>query len=106
MLRGTAVLMSTVASLLQYWAVDRPVIDETGLQGLYNVDIKLPPIDLSAITGAAAPPADRSTPAMAADPALNPLFESLEEQLGLKLKPGRGLVEVLVIDSVERPSPN
>ena len=35
-----------------------------------------------------------------------PLFTALEEQLGLKLVPSKGQVNVLVIDQMERPSPN
>ena len=34
------------------------------------------------------------------------LSTALEEQLGLKLVPSKGLVDVLVIDQMERPSPN
>jgi uncharacterized protein (TIGR03435 family) len=34
------------------------------------------------------------------------LFDALEEQLGLKLESGKGPVEVIVIDHVERPSGN
>jgi uncharacterized protein (TIGR03435 family) len=34
------------------------------------------------------------------------LFDALQEQLGLKLELGKGPVEVIAIDHVERPSPN
>jgi uncharacterized protein (TIGR03435 family) len=34
------------------------------------------------------------------------LFTALEEQLGLKLEPAKGPVQVLVIDHVEMPSAN
>jgi uncharacterized protein (TIGR03435 family) len=34
------------------------------------------------------------------------IFTALEEQLGMRLRSATGPVEVLVIDHVERPSPN
>jgi uncharacterized protein (TIGR03435 family) len=34
------------------------------------------------------------------------LYSPIQEQLGLKLEPGRGSVEALVIDSAQKPSDN
>jgi len=34
------------------------------------------------------------------------LFTAVQEQLGLKLVPGRGQTQVLVVDHVEQPSPD
>jgi uncharacterized protein (TIGR03435 family) len=34
------------------------------------------------------------------------IFTALEEELGLKLVPSKGPVRVLIIDHIERPSPN
>jgi hypothetical protein len=40
-----------------------------------------------------------------ANPDLPSFVTALREQLGLKLERARGLVDVVVIDSVERPTP-
>ena len=39
-------------------------------------------------------------------PSVNRSIVALEERLGLKLESGRGPVEMLVIDHIERPSEN
>jgi len=71
--------------------VGRPVSDETGL-GTQGFDYELRWAPVTSTTDAAV-----SGPS---------IFTALEEQLGLKLVPREGAVEVLVIDRIERPSGN
>lgn len=71
--------------------VDRPVIDMTGLEGIY--DIRLEFAEIKSAFGSP-------------DPHAPELFTALTEQLGLRLESRRGPVDVLVIDSVERPTPD
>jgi uncharacterized protein (TIGR03435 family) len=68
--------------------VNRTVIDRTGLTGGFDIMLKGEP----AGTG----PGDL----------LPPLKPALESQLGLTLRDAKGPVEILVIQSVERPSEN
>jgi uncharacterized protein (TIGR03435 family) len=83
--------MSEVARLLTNEA-GRLVVDRTGLPGLYDLELSWTPFNGSADT-----PADADGVGM---------FTALQEQLGLKLEPSTGPVDVLVIDAVERPTPD
>lgn len=74
----------------------RIIVDKTGLIGGFDLELEFTP-DPSAAGG---------QPAAVSDTTLPSLFTALEEQLGLKLVPERRPVEVLVIDSVERPTDN
>ena len=65
------------------------VEDKTGLTGVYDFTLHFSASD--------PPPQDSTEPS---------LYTALEEQLGLKLEPVKGPVQVLVIDHVERPSEN
>jgi uncharacterized protein (TIGR03435 family) len=77
----------------------RLVIDRTGLTGRYNVSLKFTP---DAIT---LRPALRSEYPQI-DPEGPSLSTALKEQLGIKMKTQSEKVEVLVIDHVERPTPD
>ena len=79
---------------------DRPVLDETGLTGTYDFDLQWAPESLTA----RAKPGDNSS--IDSGPAGPSLFTALEDQLGLKLEPGKDHVDVLVIDHVAPPSAN
>jgi uncharacterized protein (TIGR03435 family) len=76
----------------------RDVIDKTGITGRYNLDLTWSADDRAApsAAGASTSPADTGPS----------IFTALQEQLGLKLEPGKGPVQVLVIDHVEMPSEN
>jgi uncharacterized protein (TIGR03435 family) len=82
--------------------VGRKVIDRTGLSGSFDLDVAFA-VDQLAPAGQA--PLD-APPLSPIDPSGPSIFTALQEQLGLKLESERGPVEVLVIDSVERPTPD
>jgi uncharacterized protein (TIGR03435 family) len=83
---------------------NRVVIDATGLKGSYDFTLNWTPDDvhIAQFSGAGQGPANTS----AADSSRPSFFTALQEQLGLKLESRKAPVEVLVIDHVERPSPN
>jgi uncharacterized protein (TIGR03435 family) len=75
--------------------VERVIVDKTGLTGSF--DIKLTYEDEEVRRLFPGPGQPREAPS---------LFTALEEQLGLKLESSRGPVDVVVIDSAERPTPD
>ncbi len=81
----------------------RPVIDKTGLTGTFDVHLRWARDPEPASIRA---PDDPDTPAPAAAATAPSLATALEEQLGLKIEAGRGPVEYLIVDHVERPSGN
>lgn len=79
-------------------ALDRPVLDKTGIAGRFNFHMEY---GIDQATDRL-----RSDGAGAGDPVGPSIFTAVQEQLGLKLVPDRGPHEYLVIDSAERPSEN
>lgn len=88
--------MNMMTDWLSYFSEldNRIVIDETGLKG--NYDWVLNGVSQQPQGADGAPPDE--TPIS--------IFTALQEQLGLKLEPRKAPVPVLVIDHVEKPSPN
>jgi len=88
-------------SFLQSLVLDRPVVDQTGLTGRYDLTLTFTPDD-SLFHGH--PPAFPK-PAEGVEAAPN-LFDAIQQQLGLKLTAEKTEVDVLAIDHVEKPSAN
>jgi uncharacterized protein (TIGR03435 family) len=96
-LRAGNITMAALAGALRTY-VGREVVDRTGLSGEYDFDLQFA---AQPTTG----PADSGIPVAPLDEAAS-VFTALQEQLGLKLESTRGPVELMVIDSAERPTEN
>src|ERR1700722_3495747 len=85
--------MSSFAEYVQSSFLDKPVIDQTGLDGRYDFQLHWQP-------GLAAdvPPSD-------AEP-LPDIVTAFQQQLGLKLQATRAAGANLVIDKLEKPTAN
>lgn len=81
--------------------VDRPVIDKTGLTGRYDIHLEYAITGAMRVNGGEAP--DLTLPA---DPAGASMFSAVQSQLGLRLVSEKAPIDVIVVDSVERPSEN
>jgi len=73
----------------------RPVVDKTGLTGQYDFTLRWSPFDPT--------PEPASIDSTEQQPSL---FAALQEQLGLRLIPGKEQMEVIVVDSADKPSEN
>jgi uncharacterized protein (TIGR03435 family) len=89
--------LDELARFLSLNVVERPVINRTGLPGHFSMDFdytRAVSTPLSAATGAP----DASTPAGTS------IFTSLPEQLGLRLTATTTPLEVVVVETIERPT--
>jgi uncharacterized protein (TIGR03435 family) len=94
-LRAGNITMNALANALRTYA-GREVVDRTGLTGEFDFDLQFTDTP-------ARPSADAAIPVAPLDDAAS-VFTALQEQLGLKLEPTRGPVELMVIDNAERPT--
>lgn len=93
--------LSAFSKLLNL-VLDRPVIDKTGIAGRFDIHLEFTLDQVTPGLLGLAP----DTSAAASEPTGPTIFTAIQEQLGLKLQPAKGPVELLIIDHVERPSTN
>ena len=97
--RSMAELATALSNLTNTGSsLGRLIVDRTGLAGAYDADLRFTP------DNAPTPGLQPGSPAIDSDgPSI---FTALQEQLGLKLEPARAPVDVLVVQRVERPTPD
>jgi uncharacterized protein (TIGR03435 family) len=83
----------------------RPVIDNTNMQGVFDFHVEWTR-DTNVSISPTAPSGAAPLPPPPDAPSGPSMFTAVQEQLGLKLDSGKGPVEVIVIDSVQKPSDN
>ena len=98
---GRSVSLEQLATMLAP-RVGRVVVNRTGLDGLVDSDLEWGLDEAQAAALASLTPPGAAPPA--ADPSRPGIFTALQEQLRLRLASAVGPVDVLVIDSVERPT--
>jgi uncharacterized protein (TIGR03435 family) len=86
--------MAELARILHLPDTGRTVLDKTGLAGSFDAELTFAPEPLPGF------------PRLPGSENGVSLFTALQEQLGLKLAPDRGPVEILVIDGAEHPTGN
>ena len=94
----TAQLVLTLANI-----IGRPVINNTGLTRQFDIDLE---VSLQGLDGLVGLRALGTSTTVASDNMAPSILTALPQHLGLKLKPGKGPVEVLVIEHAEKPSEN
>jgi uncharacterized protein (TIGR03435 family) len=104
-LAGGATSMTQLANAIGRF-VGRTVVDRSGLTGVYDLDLKWTPENLPQRAAGTSPDQPITINGISIDPNGPSIFTALQEQLGLKLESTKGPVDVLVIDHVERPTPD
>jgi uncharacterized protein (TIGR03435 family) len=91
-LNARAIKMQLLTRIIVSDIGDRPIVDHTGFTGYFDItDLTWAPLGDAGSTS---------------EPDASSIQGSLKEKLGLSVVPARDPIEVLVIDSIERPTPN
>lgn len=101
-INGRNTTMTEFAGWLQANLLEQPVVDRTGLTDRYDFALRYTPDASARLTNV---PDALPRPTTDAD-APPDLFTAFQQQLGLRLESTRGPVDIVVVDSIERPSDN
>ena len=93
--RATQLPLRSLEQGLEVW-LGKPVVDETGLSGLYSYELDFSILGLGGVFQIHQPQASGDVS----------VFKAVEQQLGLKLERAKQTLPILAIDSVQRPTPN
>ena len=101
---ATAMTMGGLAEMLSR-QIGKPVIDQTGITGNYDVDLEFKPEEgMGMMRGMPAPMPREGAPAgheATAETGAS-IFTALQDQLGLKLDAKKGPVETIVVDQANK----
>jgi uncharacterized protein (TIGR03435 family) len=92
--------IAEVANFLQRYVLDRPVLDNSGIEGRYDFTLDWT-ADETQFIGRAS---QMQGPSRDVEPP--DLFTAFRQQLGLRLTPKKDMAPVLVVDRVEKPTEN
>src|SRR5262249_41996432 len=93
------VSLARLADALSNW-VDRPVLDMTGIKGIYDIDLEWTPDEGQPGAPVLAPGGEAGRPEVGRDgPSI---FTAVQEKLGLKLEGRKSPAEIIVVDHAER----
>ena len=84
----------------------RNVIDKTGLTGLYDIKLTWTPEEGQTMMPPPGANPGEGRPDSAPLDSGPSMFTAIQEQLGLKLEPGKGPVEMIVVDKADKPTEN
>jgi uncharacterized protein (TIGR03435 family) len=96
-------LTQFVIAFANLGSIDGPFVNKTGLTGIYDYEFRLArSAGARGESPAAGPPSrtERAADAVAA------ISGGMEDQLGIRIEPEKMKAEMIVIDQVEKPSPN
>jgi uncharacterized protein (TIGR03435 family) len=97
------ITMDEFAKEMQGSVTDRPVVDRTGLTEHYDFRLRWTPDDSQFVQFRSAGIALRRKDNPNGPP---PLDVAMQQKIGLRIEPTKAMVDVIVIDHVEHPSPN